>query len=63
MSQAQLDWYDDALVRIWRTYLLIEELNDGPQTPDREQALRALFGAHGGAFLPLRDHAPSRGGG
>ena len=62
MTQAQTDWYDDALVRIWRTYILIEELNDAPQTPQRQQALRALSEAQGGAFLPLREHAPLRWG-
>lgn len=57
MTQSQLDWYDDLLMRIWRTYILIEELNDDAQTPNRELALRALSEAQGGAFLAL--HQPS----
>jgi hypothetical protein len=60
MTQPKSDWYDDALTRIWRTYLLIEELDEGGPTPKRELALRALSEAQGGVFLPLRDHAAPR---
>lgn len=52
--------YDELLMRIWRTYILVEELGEEPQTPRREVALRALDEAQGGTFLPLRDHLAYR---
>jgi hypothetical protein len=59
IENPELD-YDELLMRIWRTYILVEELGEEPRTSRREVALRALDEAQGSAFLPLRDHLVSR---
>jgi len=49
----QPGWYDDLVARASRTYLSIQELSDGPDSPEREAALKALHESQGGTFLPL----------
>jgi hypothetical protein len=58
VDQHQFDWYDDAQARLWRTYFLIDELTSVPQTAKRETALRAVFDAETGSFLPITRRSP-----
>jgi hypothetical protein len=60
VDQHQLDWYDDAQARLWRTYFLIDELTSVPHTAKRETALRAVFVAETGSFLPISRRSPHR---
>jgi hypothetical protein len=41
------------LARASRTYSAIQELADGPDSPERAAALKALYESQGGTFLPL----------
>jgi len=59
VEQLQLDWYDDAQARVWRTYFLIDELTSVPHTAKRDTALRAVYDAEVAAFLPMPTVTPS----
>lgn len=54
MEHLSPDWHDDLLLRIWRTYLLLEELESGPQTAEREAEIRAVHDTQASAFLAFR---------
>jgi hypothetical protein len=55
MDLPELD-YDDLLLRIWRSYLLLEPLAEEPHTPSHDMAVRELSEDEDDDFLPLLEY-------